>query len=80
MLVQPLIPPGLACMISVAGSRRDVIMTGPGEIAERNVVGLGLAHDHRLVNGREATAFLRELAALLDDERALLRIISGRDR
>jgi pyruvate/2-oxoglutarate/acetoin dehydrogenase E1 component/pyruvate/2-oxoglutarate dehydrogenase complex dihydrolipoamide acyltransferase (E2) component len=78
MLVQPIIPPGLTCMISVTGARRDVGLAGPrGELAERSVVGLGLAHDHRLVNGREATEFLLALSGFLDDEQQLTQLVCG---
>jgi pyruvate/2-oxoglutarate/acetoin dehydrogenase E1 component/pyruvate/2-oxoglutarate dehydrogenase complex dihydrolipoamide acyltransferase (E2) component len=70
-LVQPLIPPGLACALSASGTWREVSLTPPGELSEHNVISLGLAHDHRLVNGREAARFLLELAAILNDEQAL---------
>jgi pyruvate/2-oxoglutarate/acetoin dehydrogenase E1 component/pyruvate/2-oxoglutarate dehydrogenase complex dihydrolipoamide acyltransferase (E2) component len=75
ILVQPLIPPGLACAISASGTRSEVRLTPSGTPAEHNVINLGLAHDHRLVNGREAIGFLRELAAILSDERALTGLI-----
>lgn len=77
ILVHPLIPPGSACAISAAGTSREIIMTQSGTPAERNVINLGLAHDHRLVNGREAVSFLRELAAILNDELALTRLVSA---
>jgi pyruvate/2-oxoglutarate/acetoin dehydrogenase E1 component/pyruvate/2-oxoglutarate dehydrogenase complex dihydrolipoamide acyltransferase (E2) component len=74
-LVQPLIPPGLACAVSVSGTSSEIGLTPQGTLAEHDVVSLGLAHDHRLVNGREAASFLRELAAILSDEQALAGLI-----
>ncbi|HUC22342.1 MAG TPA: 2-oxo acid dehydrogenase subunit E2 [Streptosporangiaceae bacterium] len=76
VLVQPLIPPGLACVISASGTSREVSLTQSGRPTEHNVINLGLAHDHRLVNGREAVSFLRDLAAILNDEQALTSLVS----
>jgi pyruvate/2-oxoglutarate/acetoin dehydrogenase E1 component/pyruvate/2-oxoglutarate dehydrogenase complex dihydrolipoamide acyltransferase (E2) component len=76
-LVQPLIPPGLACAMSVSGTWSEVGLITTGELTEQHVISLGLAHDHRLVNGREAVSFLSELAAFLSSERALTELISA---
>lgn len=62
--VQPIVPPGVAAIVSLAG---DVEATDD-PAAE---LSLGLAHDHRLVNGAEAMAFLTDLAALLRDPTGL---------
>jgi pyruvate/2-oxoglutarate/acetoin dehydrogenase E1 component/pyruvate/2-oxoglutarate dehydrogenase complex dihydrolipoamide acyltransferase (E2) component len=78
-LVQPLIPPGLACAVSVSGTGSEISVTPQGTLTEHDVVNLGLAHDHRLVNGREAASFLCELAAILSDEQALARLIRRGD-
>jgi pyruvate/2-oxoglutarate dehydrogenase complex dihydrolipoamide acyltransferase (E2) component len=74
VLVQPVIPPGLACAVSVGGIRQEVSLTGTGEPGQTTVVNLGLAHDHRLVNGREAVAFLQELGAILRDTARLMAL------
>ena len=76
-VVQPLIPPGLACAVSVSGTWSEPSLAPDGTLACREVVSLGLAHDHRLVNGKEAASFLRDLAALLADEQALAALIGG---
>ncbi len=54
VLVQPIVPPGLAAIVSLAGFR------------EQAAADIGLAHDHRLVNGREAAAFLSALKRQLE--------------
>ena len=77
-LVQPLIPPGLACAVSVSATWSEIGLTPHGALTEHDVVSLGLAHDHRLVNGREAASFLRELAATLGDDQALADLVWGK--
>ena len=71
IMVQPVIPPGLACTISVGGAFQKVSIGHDGKPTQGTVVNLGLAHDHRLVNGRQATDFLRELSAILQDPNRL---------
>jgi pyruvate/2-oxoglutarate dehydrogenase complex dihydrolipoamide acyltransferase (E2) component len=70
-LVKAVIPPGLACVVSVGGPRSELDLAESGRPARKTVVSLGLAHDHRIVNGREAAAFLREIAAILRNESRL---------
>jgi pyruvate/2-oxoglutarate/acetoin dehydrogenase E1 component/pyruvate/2-oxoglutarate dehydrogenase complex dihydrolipoamide acyltransferase (E2) component len=64
-LVQPLIMPGMACMVSVGGLRQAVRVGPDGTPVVARVVTLGIAHDHRVVNGQPAMQLLRELADLL---------------
>ena len=78
ILVQPVIPPGMACAVSVGGTHREVSLSESGHPAQAAVVNLGLAHDHRLVNGREAVAFLRELGAILQDSDRLMELATRR--
>lgn len=68
-LVKAVIPPGLACVLSVGGPRHELVPSESGHPTQKTVVNLGLTHDHRIVNGREASAFLREIATSLGDER-----------
>lgn len=76
-MVKPIIPPGLACVISVGGPRREVFLSESGQPLEKTVVNLGLTHDHRVVNGREAAAFLQGVAAILGDEKRLGKLLSS---
>jgi pyruvate/2-oxoglutarate/acetoin dehydrogenase E1 component/pyruvate/2-oxoglutarate dehydrogenase complex dihydrolipoamide acyltransferase (E2) component len=75
-MVKAVIPPGLACVISVGGPRQEVFLSESGQPLEKTVVNLGLTHDHRVVNGREAAAFLQGIAAILDDERRLGKLLA----
>jgi pyruvate/2-oxoglutarate dehydrogenase complex dihydrolipoamide acyltransferase (E2) component len=76
-MVKAIIPPGLACVISVGGPRREVFLSESGQPLEKTVVNLGLTHDHRVVNGREAAAFLQGVAAILGDEKRLGKLLSS---
>lgn len=64
--VQPLILPPQAAMISVGGPRQEVYLRADGAVASRSVVTMGLAHDHRVINGRAATLFLAALKEVLE--------------
>lgn len=81
LVVQPIIPPGLACVVSIGGPRREVGLSGSPSaeqtVSERTVVSVGLAHDHRVVNGREAIEFLRALAAMLNDQCLITALIGA---
>ncbi|MET8908889.1 2-oxo acid dehydrogenase subunit E2 [Micromonospora sp. NPDC004551] len=62
---QPIIPPGVTCALSVPDVHREVMLGAGGEVRERMVADLGLAYDHRLVNGAQAGAYLAALSAAL---------------
>jgi pyruvate/2-oxoglutarate/acetoin dehydrogenase E1 component/pyruvate/2-oxoglutarate dehydrogenase complex dihydrolipoamide acyltransferase (E2) component len=76
-LVKAIIPPGLACVVSIGGPRCELSLGDSGQPAEKTVVNLGLTHDHRIVNGREAAGFLREIAGILGDEDRLAALTAG---
>jgi pyruvate/2-oxoglutarate/acetoin dehydrogenase E1 component/pyruvate/2-oxoglutarate dehydrogenase complex dihydrolipoamide acyltransferase (E2) component len=63
--VEPLIMPGLTAMLSVGGIRRAVVPDEDGQPTAARVITLGLAHDHRVVNGRPAAEFLLAVAERL---------------
>ncbi|GAB1694966.1 2-oxo acid dehydrogenase subunit E2 [Krasilnikovia sp. M28-CT-15] len=75
VMVQPVIPPGLACALSVGG-RLEAVAVRDGRAVSRPVLHLGLAHDHRFVNGREAVAFLAAVAQHIEDE-TMLSTLAG---
>jgi pyruvate/2-oxoglutarate/acetoin dehydrogenase E1 component/pyruvate/2-oxoglutarate dehydrogenase complex dihydrolipoamide acyltransferase (E2) component len=67
LLVQEIIPPQHACTVSLTGISTELGQTAEGDLGERRTVGLGLTYDHRLVNGREANAFLTRLKSLIEE-------------
>lgn len=61
----PVILPGQVCMVSLCAVMTELVIDG-GEVRTRRVTHLGLAYDHRFINGREASAFCRELKTALE--------------
>ncbi|MEU1812484.1 2-oxo acid dehydrogenase subunit E2 [Micromonospora aurantiaca (nom. illeg.)] len=64
-VARPIIPPGVTCALSVPDVHREVVLDGDGGVRERSVADLGLAYDHRLVNGAQAGAYLAALGDAL---------------
>jgi pyruvate/2-oxoglutarate dehydrogenase complex dihydrolipoamide acyltransferase (E2) component len=64
---QPIIPPGVTCALSLAAVHDEVVLA-PGSATPRTraVTDLGLAYDHRLINGAEAAAFLSAIQQALN--------------
>jgi 2-oxoglutarate dehydrogenase E2 component (dihydrolipoamide succinyltransferase) len=57
---QPIVFPGHSCMVSLTGTQRVREPGGVGTFC------LGLSYDHRVINGRDAVMFLRELKAVFE--------------
>ncbi len=71
LFVQPIVMAPQLCMVSVGGRLTRLVLED-GVPASTTVVTLGLAYDHRVVNGRDATAFLRAVADALHDAERLV--------
>ncbi|MEU7935368.1 2-oxo acid dehydrogenase subunit E2 [Micromonospora echinofusca] len=63
---QPLIFPEHTCALSLASMQRELVLQNDGSITSSDYFHLGLAYDHRFVNGRSAVAFLRAVKADLE--------------
>ncbi|MGW5265601.1 2-oxo acid dehydrogenase subunit E2 [Microbispora sp. NPDC004025] len=61
----PIVFPGQTCALSLTAPRSEVVQDGSG-FAVRKTATLGLAYDHRYINGRDAAEFLRELRSALE--------------
>ncbi|WP_062348184.1 2-oxo acid dehydrogenase subunit E2 [Herbidospora yilanensis] len=59
-LAIPFIFPGTACALAVTAPREVLYLDGT-EVRSRQVAHIGLAYDHRLINGRDAARFLNAL-------------------
>lgn len=66
-LVQPLIMPGMSCIVSVGAVQSFVTLDPGGAPTLARQVTLGVAHDHRVVNGRPAMEMLADLTACFAD-------------
>ena len=66
VMAQPIIPPGVTCALSLADVHEEVVLTSTGTPRTRAVTDLGLAYDHRMVNGAGAAAFLSAIRDALN--------------
>ncbi|MFI6455434.1 2-oxo acid dehydrogenase subunit E2 [Streptosporangium amethystogenes] len=62
----PIVFPGQICALSLGAPRPEVVETREGTFVTRKVISLGLAYDHRFVNGRDAAEFLGALRSALE--------------
>lgn len=60
-LAIPFVFPGQVCALAVTAPHPELVLDGAGTVAARTVANIGLAYDHRLINGRDAAAFLNAL-------------------
>jgi 2-oxoglutarate dehydrogenase E2 component (dihydrolipoamide succinyltransferase) len=60
-LAIPFVFPGQVCALAVTAPQPEVVLGEAGAVASRTVANIGLAYDHRLINGRDAAAFLNAL-------------------
>jgi 2-oxoglutarate dehydrogenase E2 component (dihydrolipoamide succinyltransferase) len=62
---QPLILPPLVCMLSLCSVQQELRLQDTGQVDVCHYFNLGLAYDHRLINGREAALFLRAVRTIV---------------
>ncbi|HTJ36030.1 MAG TPA: 2-oxo acid dehydrogenase subunit E2 [Dactylosporangium sp.] len=62
----PIVFPGQVCAVSLGAIQRELDLADDGTVTARTVVQLGLAFDHRVINGREAVQFLTAIRELLE--------------
>ena len=67
VLVHPIVLWPQLCMVSVGAVGEELRPDATGAPAVRRVVHIGLAYDHRVVNGRDAVLFLGRLRDSLED-------------
>jgi 2-oxoglutarate dehydrogenase E2 component (dihydrolipoamide succinyltransferase) len=63
LVATPIVMPGQICALSLAGTRQELVLGADGTPVSRSVVHIGLAYDHRFVNGRDAMRFLHAVRA-----------------
>ncbi|MFI6934723.1 2-oxo acid dehydrogenase subunit E2 [Streptomyces sp. NPDC050287] len=72
VLARPVVFPGQTCAVSLCAVQTELCLDASGEVAERRYFHLGVCYDHRVVNGREAVAFLRAVKQLCESPDTLL--------
>lgn len=66
----PIIFPGQMCALALTAPRPEVVEDRGGGFTVRKVVSLGLAYDHRYINGRQAAEFLGAIRAAIESPAA----------
>ncbi|WP_370963806.1 2-oxo acid dehydrogenase subunit E2 [Amycolatopsis sp. cg9] len=66
LFAQPIVFPGQTCAVALGGVRQEAVFAADGTVAPRSVAVVGLAYDHRFVNGSAAVEFLKAIKAALE--------------
>ncbi|NEC91055.1 2-oxo acid dehydrogenase subunit E2 [Streptomyces sp. SID12501] len=77
VMATPIVFPGNTCAVSLGDTRDELSVDDHGEVRLRRVAAIGVAYDHRIVNGRDAVRFLRTLRERLEHAHELT--VSPRD-
>ncbi len=67
IFAQPLIPPGQACIVSLGAVQVGATPASDSQVKAEQFVYLGLAYDHRLINGYDAAKFLGDVKQLIEN-------------
>ena len=62
----PLIFPGQTCCLALAGAQQEAVVDDEGQVTARTVSNIGLAYDHRYINGAQALQFLQSVKEALE--------------
>ncbi|MFI1436646.1 2-oxo acid dehydrogenase subunit E2 [Streptomyces lydicus] len=76
VLVQPLVQWPQLCMVSLGAVQEEVRLDANGLPRTHHYVHLGLAYDHRVINGSEAARFLTRLKAGFEDDEELSALLA----
>lgn len=66
VLAGPIVFPGQTCVVAIGGTQEELALDADGQVVTRRFVNLSAVYDHRVVNGREAVAFLQAVKATLE--------------
>ncbi|MEV1110491.1 2-oxo acid dehydrogenase subunit E2, partial [Micromonospora sp. NPDC049751] len=66
VLAGPIVFPGQTCVVAIGGTQDELALDADGQVVTRRFVNLSAVYDHRVVNGREAVAFLQAVKAALE--------------
>ncbi|MFB7719011.1 2-oxo acid dehydrogenase subunit E2 [Nocardia sp. NPDC056100] len=76
VFVIPLVFPGQSVAVSLAAVTDEIVLDPANQPVRRPVTQLGIAYDHRLVNGRDAAMFSRRLKGELESPLALRNLLT----
>ena len=66
VFVQPVILPPQTCMLAVGAVMPEVVLAADGAVTQRRCVQLGIAFDHRVINGFHANAFANAIKTRIE--------------
>lgn len=66
VLAQPIIHPENTCALAVCAKLEECQLLPDGSIHNRSYFNLGLAYDHRVINGRDAVLFLDAIKRIVE--------------
>jgi 2-oxoglutarate dehydrogenase E2 component (dihydrolipoamide succinyltransferase) len=66
VFVLPVILPNQTCMLSLSAVQEELFLAAEQAVATRSYVILGLAYDHRVINGYEAVQFVKAIKAQVE--------------
>lgn len=66
-LAIPIVFPGQTCALALAGAQPEVALAADGTPSVRTTAHIGLAYDHRFINGRDAVQFLRAVKQAMEN-------------
>jgi len=67
IVAQPVIHPDHSCALAVCAVLEELALAPDGSVRIRNYVNVGLAYDHRVINGRDAVLFLDAIKHDIED-------------
>ncbi|GLZ31997.1 dihydrolipoamide acetyltransferase component of pyruvate dehydrogenase complex [Lentzea sp. NBRC 105346] len=73
LFAQPIVFPGQTCAVALGGTRREAVFADDGSVTSRSVAVVGLAYDHRFVNGSTAVEFLKAIKVALESPATFVR-------
>jgi 2-oxoglutarate dehydrogenase E2 component (dihydrolipoamide succinyltransferase) len=65
VLAIPFVFPGHVCALAITSPQTELMLDADGQVTTRTVASIGLAYDHRVINGRDAALFLDALKETL---------------
>ncbi|QUQ67046.1 2-oxo acid dehydrogenase subunit E2 [Kutzneria sp. CA-103260] len=66
VLARPIVFPGQSAMVVLCGTEQELQFDADGSVVQQDCTTIGVAYDHRVVNGREAMSFLQKIKQLLE--------------
>ena len=67
VFVQPIILPPQTCMVSVGAVLTELVLDAAGQPAARRYLNLGVAFDHRVINGGDANGFATAIKRAIEE-------------